>query len=77
MTNTTLPDNDSQARVRELLARITVTSLETGKRLNPQATLGRVIAACRGHVSALVDIDWGTASPEAVREALDALRGAA
>lgn len=77
MTSTTVPDHDPQARVRELLAGITVTSLETGKPLNPQAKLGRVIAACRGHIPTLVSIDWGSTSATEVRAALDALRGAA
>lgn len=74
MTNTTV--SDPRARVRHLLERITVTSLETGRPLNRQAKLGRVIAAARGHVHSLVDIDWGTTSLAEVREALDAAREA-
>lgn len=65
-----------RASIRRLLAEVTVTNVETGKPLDRQAKLGRVIAACRGYEATLVLIDWGTTSPEAVREALDALRGA-
>src|SRR6187402_1809045 len=49
MTTPTVSDKDPQARVRQLLARVTVVNLETGKRLDRQASLGRVIAACRGY----------------------------
>lgn len=72
MTTTTL---DPRTRVRHLLDQITVVNLETGKPLSQQAKLGRVIAACRGHVPTLVRIDWGATSAAAVRDALDALRG--
>jgi len=73
MTTTTI---DPRTRVRQLLSAITVTSLTSGKPLTPQAKLGRVIAACRGHLPTLVHIDWGTTTPEAVRDALDAAREA-
>ncbi len=73
MTHTTV---DPRTRVRHLFDQITVTNLETGKPLSEQAKRGRVIAACRGHVPTLVRIDWGQTTPEAVREALDAMREA-
>lgn len=72
MTITTL---DPPTRVRHLLEQIDVTNIETGKPLAPQAKLGRVIAACRGHVPALVSIDWGSTTPAEVRAALDEMRG--
>lgn len=75
MTNTNLPKPDPRARVQQLLDEITVTSIETGKPLPEIAKRGRVFAACRGHVPTLVTINWGTTSPEAVRAALDVLRG--
>lgn len=71
---TTQTVTDPRARVRTLLDQITVTNIETGKPLNHQAKLGRVIAACRGHVHTLVTIDWGTTTADEVRAALDALR---
>lgn len=75
MTTRTISDRDPRARIRELLACITVVNVETGKPLAPQAKLGRVIAACRGHIPTLVSIDWGSTSATEVRAALDALRG--
>ena len=74
MTIATVPD--PRTRVRHLLDQITVTSLTTGKKLDPQAKLGRVSAACRGYQHNLVEIDWGPTSMDEVRTALDALRGA-
>lgn len=73
MTSTHL---DPRTRVRNLLDQIQVTNIETGKPLAHQAKLGRVIAACRGHIPTLVSINWGSTTCEAVREALDALREA-
>ena len=70
------PAETAQERVRELLASVTVTNIETGKPLDRQAKLGRVIAACRGHVPTLVTINWGGTSPAEVRAALDEVRGA-
>lgn len=59
-----------------MLDQITVTNVATGQPLPEIAKRGRVFAACRGHVPTLVTIDWGSTTPEAVREALDTLRGA-
>ena len=70
------PADVAQERVRQLLGQIRVTNLETGAPLPPQAKLGRVIAACRGHIPTLVAIDWGQTSATEVRAALDALRRA-
>lgn len=74
MTTVPHPHDAAKERVHALLAGIKVTSLTTGKPLNPQAKLGRVIAACRGHIPTLVAIDWGSTSAAEVRAALDALR---
>lgn len=73
MTATTV---DARARVRNLLAQITVTNIVTREPLNAQAKLGRVIAACRGHVPTLVSIDWGNTCATEVKAALDAVREA-
>lgn len=73
---TTATVSDPRAHVRNLLNQITVKNIETGKPLNPQAKLGRVIAACRGHIPTLVAIDWGSTSATEFRAALDAMREA-
>lgn len=71
MTITTL---DPRARVRHLLDQVTVTSIETGRHLEGPAKRSRILAAARGYEATLVTINWGNTSPEAVREALDALK---
>lgn len=72
----TIATLDPRTRVRNLLEKIEVTNVVTRKPLHAQAKLGRVIAACRGHVATLVSINWGTTTPEEVREALDEMREA-
>lgn len=74
MTTETVPD--VRARIQRLLSCVTVTNIETGRRLEGLAKRGRIFAAARGYQNTLVEIRWNGVSPEAVREALDALRSA-
>lgn len=74
---TTPTVSDPRARVRALLQQVRVTNLETGKRLDPQASLGRVIADVRGYQHTLVSVDYGdTATRDEICRALDELRQA-
>lgn len=74
MTQTNLPEDGARARVQSLLDQITVTTLD-GRKLGEIAKRGRVFAAVRGHIPSLVHINWGSTTPEAVKAALDELRG--
>lgn len=73
MTTTTV---DPRAKARNLMEKVRVFSLETGKALPERAARGRIIASIRGYQNTLCRIEWNGVSPEAVREALDELREA-